>query len=115
MVMTVEFELRGQRFVGINGGPEFKFDEAISFEVKCETQDEVDYYWEKLSEGGSEGPVRLAQGPLRAVVAGRARRHGGALRRRGQGAREAGDAGDARHGQARHRRAARAADGVAAG
>jgi predicted 3-demethylubiquinone-9 3-methyltransferase (glyoxalase superfamily) len=56
MVMTVEFELRGQRFVGINGGPEFKFDEAISFEVKCETQDEIDYYWEKLSEGGSEGP-----------------------------------------------------------
>ena len=56
MVMTVEFELRGQRFVGINGGPEFKFDEAISFEVKCETQDEVDYFWEKLSEGGSQGP-----------------------------------------------------------
>jgi predicted 3-demethylubiquinone-9 3-methyltransferase (glyoxalase superfamily) len=56
MVMTVEFELDGQRFVGINGGPQFKFDEAVSFQVTCEDQDEVDYYWERLSEGGEEGP-----------------------------------------------------------
>jgi predicted 3-demethylubiquinone-9 3-methyltransferase (glyoxalase superfamily) len=56
MVMTVEFELDGQRFVGINGGPQFKFDEAVSFEIKCETQDEIDYYWEALSERGEEGP-----------------------------------------------------------
>jgi predicted 3-demethylubiquinone-9 3-methyltransferase (glyoxalase superfamily) len=56
MVMTVEWELNGQRFVGINGGPNFKFDEAVSFAINCEDQDEVDYYWEKLSEGGSEGP-----------------------------------------------------------
>lgn len=55
MVMTVEFELDGQRFVAINGGPEFTFDEAISLQVNCETQEEVDRYWEKLSEGGSEG------------------------------------------------------------
>jgi predicted 3-demethylubiquinone-9 3-methyltransferase (glyoxalase superfamily) len=55
MAMTVEFELDGQRFVGINGGPQFTFDEAVSFEVSCETQDEVDYYWERLSEGGKEG------------------------------------------------------------
>lgn len=55
MVMTVEFELDGQRFVGINGGSQFKFDEAVSFEIKCETQDEVDYYWERLSDGGAEG------------------------------------------------------------
>jgi predicted 3-demethylubiquinone-9 3-methyltransferase (glyoxalase superfamily) len=55
-VMTVEFELDGQRFVGINGGPQFKFDEAISFQITCETQDEIDYYWEALSEGGEEGP-----------------------------------------------------------
>jgi predicted 3-demethylubiquinone-9 3-methyltransferase (glyoxalase superfamily) len=55
MVMTVEFELDGQRLVGINGGPEFKFDEAVSFEIECETQEEVDYYWERLSEGGTEG------------------------------------------------------------
>jgi predicted 3-demethylubiquinone-9 3-methyltransferase (glyoxalase superfamily) len=56
LVMTVEFELAGQRFVAINGGPEFAFTEAISLEVACESQDEVDYYWERLSEGGSEGP-----------------------------------------------------------
>jgi predicted 3-demethylubiquinone-9 3-methyltransferase (glyoxalase superfamily) len=52
MVMTVEWELNGQRFVGINGGPNFKFDEAVSFAIDCEDQDEVDYYWEKLIEGG---------------------------------------------------------------
>jgi predicted 3-demethylubiquinone-9 3-methyltransferase (glyoxalase superfamily) len=56
MVMVVEFELNGNRFAGINGGPEFKFDEAVSFQVFCEDQDELDYYWEKLSEGGKEGP-----------------------------------------------------------
>jgi predicted 3-demethylubiquinone-9 3-methyltransferase (glyoxalase superfamily) len=56
MVMTVEFELDGQRFVGINGGPQFTFDEAVSFQITCENQDEVDYYWERLSEGGEEGP-----------------------------------------------------------
>ncbi|HMJ72863.1 MAG TPA: VOC family protein [Solirubrobacterales bacterium] len=55
MVMTVEFELDGQRFIGINGGPEFSFDEAVSFAIECETQGEVDYYWEKLSAGGEEG------------------------------------------------------------
>jgi predicted 3-demethylubiquinone-9 3-methyltransferase (glyoxalase superfamily) len=56
MVMTVEFELDGQRFVGINGGPEFTFDEAVSFEVSCADQEEIDYFWERLSEGGEEGP-----------------------------------------------------------
>ena len=56
MVMTVEFELDGQRFVGINGGPQFKFNEAVSFQISCEDQDEIDYYWERLSEGGEEGP-----------------------------------------------------------
>jgi predicted 3-demethylubiquinone-9 3-methyltransferase (glyoxalase superfamily) len=56
MVMTVEFEIEGQRFIGINGGPEFKFDEAVSFAIECESQDEIDYFWEKLSEGGHEGP-----------------------------------------------------------
>ncbi|MGZ5362144.1 MAG: VOC family protein [Solirubrobacterales bacterium] len=54
MVMTVEFELDGQRFVGINGGPEFSFDEAISFEIKCADQAEVDRHWERLTDGGSE-------------------------------------------------------------
>jgi predicted 3-demethylubiquinone-9 3-methyltransferase (glyoxalase superfamily) len=54
MVMTVEFELDGQRFVGINGGPEFKFDEAVSFAIECETQEEIDYFWAKLTDGGEE-------------------------------------------------------------
>jgi predicted 3-demethylubiquinone-9 3-methyltransferase (glyoxalase superfamily) len=54
-VMSVEFELDGQRFNAINGGPEFRFDEAVSFRINCEDQDEVDYYWERLTEGGEEG------------------------------------------------------------
>jgi len=53
-VLTVEFEIEGQTFVALNGGPAFKFNEAISFMVNCETQQEIDYYWEKLSEGGDE-------------------------------------------------------------
>jgi len=53
-VMTVAFELDGQAFTALNGGPLFKFNEAISFQVSCETQEEVDYFWEKLSEGGDE-------------------------------------------------------------
>jgi predicted 3-demethylubiquinone-9 3-methyltransferase (glyoxalase superfamily) len=55
-VMTVEFELAGQRFTALNGGPEFRFTEAVSFQVSCEGQDEVDELWAKLSEGGEEGP-----------------------------------------------------------
>jgi predicted 3-demethylubiquinone-9 3-methyltransferase (glyoxalase superfamily) len=55
-VMTVEFEIEGQGFVALNGGPHFKFNEAVSFQVHCETQDEIDYYWRKLAEGGEEGP-----------------------------------------------------------
>ncbi|HEX6596091.1 MAG TPA: VOC family protein [Acidimicrobiales bacterium] len=55
-VMTVNFELNGQEFVALNGGPDFTFNEAVSFQVMCEDQDEVDTYWAKLSEGGSEGP-----------------------------------------------------------
>jgi predicted 3-demethylubiquinone-9 3-methyltransferase (glyoxalase superfamily) len=54
-VMTVEFELRGQRFVGINGGPMFPFTEAVCFQVDCADQAQVDYFWERLSEGGQEG------------------------------------------------------------
>jgi predicted 3-demethylubiquinone-9 3-methyltransferase (glyoxalase superfamily) len=54
--MTVAFRLDGQDFVALNGGPEFRFTEAISFMVNCETQDEVDQLWEQLSEGGEEGP-----------------------------------------------------------
>lgn len=53
-VMTVEFRLDGQEFVALNGGPHFTFNEAISFIVYCDNQEEVDYYWERLSEGGDE-------------------------------------------------------------
>ena len=53
--MVVEFQLEGQDFVALNGGPHFKFTEAVSFVVNCETQQEVDEFWEKLSEGGEEG------------------------------------------------------------
>ncbi|HSU69360.1 MAG TPA: VOC family protein [Tepidisphaeraceae bacterium] len=52
--MTVEFQLEGQTFVALNGGPVFKFNEAVSFVVNCQTPEEVDFYWEKLSEGGAE-------------------------------------------------------------
>jgi predicted 3-demethylubiquinone-9 3-methyltransferase (glyoxalase superfamily) len=55
-VMTVSFELDGERFVALDGGPDFKFNEAVSFLVDCEDQDEVDSYWSALSEGGAEGP-----------------------------------------------------------
>jgi len=55
-VMTVTFEIEGQEFVALNGGPHFTFSEAISLMVKCETQKEIDEMWEKLSQGGEEGP-----------------------------------------------------------
>jgi len=55
-VMTVVFELDGQEYTALNGGPQFKFTEAISFSVHCKTQAEVDKFWEELSEGGEEGP-----------------------------------------------------------
>jgi predicted 3-demethylubiquinone-9 3-methyltransferase (glyoxalase superfamily) len=55
-VMTVSFELDGQRFIALNGGPDFTFNEAISLEVDCDSQDEVDSYWNALTEGGEEGP-----------------------------------------------------------
>ena len=51
-VMTVEFELNGQPFTALNGGPQFKFNEAISFQIMCQTQEEVDHYWNRLKEGG---------------------------------------------------------------
>ena len=53
-VVTVEWELNGQTFIGINGGPQFKFDEAVSFMITCKDQAEVDYYWERLTDGGAE-------------------------------------------------------------
>ena len=55
-VVTASFELAGTRFVGVNGGPQFKFNESVSFQIPCETQAEVDYYWEKLGAGGQYQP-----------------------------------------------------------
>jgi predicted 3-demethylubiquinone-9 3-methyltransferase (glyoxalase superfamily) len=55
-VMVVAFEIDGQSFTALNGGPQFKFDEAVSFQVHCETQEEVDYFWGKLTKDGQEGP-----------------------------------------------------------
>lgn len=55
-VMTADFELEGSKFVALNGGPVFKFNESVSFQIHCETQDEIDYYWSKLTaDGGQEG------------------------------------------------------------
>jgi predicted 3-demethylubiquinone-9 3-methyltransferase (glyoxalase superfamily) len=54
-VMTVEFELEGQKFLALNGGPHFKFNEAVSFQVPCETQEEIDYFWSELAKDGEEG------------------------------------------------------------
>jgi predicted 3-demethylubiquinone-9 3-methyltransferase (glyoxalase superfamily) len=57
MVITAEFELNGQRFVALNGGPDYAFTEAISFQIPCADQDEVDYYWDRLTaDGGQPGP-----------------------------------------------------------
>lgn len=56
-VMVVAFELEGQKFVALNGGPQFKFDEAVSFQISCASQKEIDYFWDRLtSDGGKEGP-----------------------------------------------------------
>jgi predicted 3-demethylubiquinone-9 3-methyltransferase (glyoxalase superfamily) len=53
-VMAVEFEIEGQKFVGLNGGPQFKFSEAISFQIHCKSQEEIDFYWSRLTEGGKD-------------------------------------------------------------
>jgi predicted 3-demethylubiquinone-9 3-methyltransferase (glyoxalase superfamily) len=55
-VLAVEFEINGQKFVALNGGPQFTFNESISFQIRCDDQEEVDYYWSRLCEGGEEGP-----------------------------------------------------------
>jgi predicted 3-demethylubiquinone-9 3-methyltransferase (glyoxalase superfamily) len=61
MVLTVEFALDGQEYMAINGGPQFTFSEAISLLVNCADQEEVDYYWAKLGQGGEEGPTGMAE------------------------------------------------------
>ncbi len=71
-VLTVSFTLKDQPFVALNGGPQFKFTEAVSFYVRCESQAEVDNYWNTLTaDGGAESHVRLAQGQVRRLLADR--------------------------------------------
>ena len=103
-VVSGTFVLDGTRFIGINGGPDFPFSEAVSFMVSCKDQAEVDYYWDRPRRRRRGVSVRLAQGPLRAELADRAgpvvradQRSGPGPRRRHQG--------DARDAQDRHRRA----------
>ena len=103
-VMTVEFELDGQHFTALNGGPVFKFNEAVSFQIGCADQKEVDYYWDKLTaDGGSPiqcrrrrpqvAAVRLAQGQVRGELAGGADGLGAHVRRPQESGIVAGDAG----------------------
>ena len=104
-VLTVNFVLDGQEFTAINGGDQFTFDEAISLAINCADQDEIDYYWAKLTEGGGEeGPCGWLQGQVRPLVAGRARGLGGDDDRPRQGPRPTRDAGDVPDEEARHRR-----------
>ncbi|MEX0750833.1 MAG: VOC family protein [Dehalococcoidia bacterium] len=69
-VLTVEFEIAGQRFTALNGGPQFPLTEAVSFLIECEDQQEVDYFWGKLTDGGEES-VCGWQGSIRSLLAGR--------------------------------------------
>ena len=106
-VMVVAFELDGQTFTALNGGPDFKFNEAISLQVYCETQQEIDYYWEKLSKGGDPkaqqcGWLKDKYGLSWQVVPDLAGRAAGGSRI-AEGA--AGDDGDAADEEDRHRRA----------
>ena len=103
--MTVEFELNGQLSSALNGGADFTFSEAISFQVNCKDQDEVDYYWNALSEGGEEGPCGWLKdrfGLSWQIVPTRLTE---LVDRSGPGAGAACDGGDARDEEARHRRA----------
>ena len=102
-VMTVEFELEGQRFVALNGGPHFKFNEAVSFQVHCATQEEIDYFWRQARRGWRRGPLRLAEGPLGRLVAGRAGGAPGHADGPGSGEGRAGHEGLSADAEVRHR------------
>jgi hypothetical protein len=80
--MTVSFELIGQEFTALNGGPQFKFTEAVSFVINCDTQEEIDYYWEKLTAGGGKEGMRMGRGQIRALLASNT---GKVFRRMGEG------------------------------
>src|SRR6184192_3762542 len=81
-VMTVSFELNGEEFTALNGGPEFKFTEAVSFVINCDTQEEIDYYWEKLTADGGKELECMGRGQVRALLAGSA---GKVFHRMGEG------------------------------
>ena len=104
-VMTVDFELNGQPFTALNAGPVFKFNEAISFQIMCRTQEEIDHYWNKLGAGGDKEAqaVRLGQGQVRPVLAGRADRAGRDDGRSGPGKGRSGHGGNVADEEARHR------------
>src|SRR5438874_11996174 len=92
-VMTVSFELNGQEFTALNGGPDFKFTEAVSFVINCDTQEEIDYYWEKLTaDGGKEVECGWGADKYRTLLADNT---GKVFRRMGEGCRRAAT-GDAR-------------------
>jgi predicted 3-demethylubiquinone-9 3-methyltransferase (glyoxalase superfamily) len=105
-VMTVSFELNGEEFTALNGGPQFKFTEAISFVINCDTQEEIDYYWEKLTAGGGKevecGWLADKYGPLLAGSAGKVFHRMG----EGRGRAATGDARGVADEEARSRKAA---------
>ena len=111
MVMTVSFELDGQKFIALNGGPDFTFTEAISFEVSCESQEEVDALLEHALRRWGRGPLRLAEGQVRRLVADRPDGLHRAAHRPGPGEGAAGHGGDAADEEDRDRRA-RASGGL---
>ena len=111
-VMTATFELEGHEFTALNGGPHFKFTEAISLYVNCESQEEVDYFWSKLSEGGQDSAMRLAQGQVRPLVADHPVRPAEADGRPGSGEGEPGHAGHAADEEDRHRQAGAGGRGI---
>jgi predicted 3-demethylubiquinone-9 3-methyltransferase (glyoxalase superfamily) len=106
-VMSVAFELEGQPFMALNAGPQYKFSEAVSFLVGCESQQEIDELWARLTEGGA--PMRLAEGQVRLVVADRA--HSVEPDAERQGRREV-EAGHERHAPDRQTRSEAVAAGL---
>ena len=103
-VMTVAFQIHGQDFIALNGGPQFQFTPAISFLVHCETQEEVDTLWEKLLDGGAAEQCGWLRDRLRRFLADRAHRARRDARRQGSGEGEARGGRDVRDAEARHRR-----------
>jgi predicted 3-demethylubiquinone-9 3-methyltransferase (glyoxalase superfamily) len=102
-VLTVEFEIEGQKFVALNGGPLFKFNESISFVVNCETQEEVDYFWKKLTPMADRNHSAVAQRQVRCVMAGRSHHFTRAAQRQRCGKIRTRHESDASDGETRYR------------